>query len=384
MALSNEQFRKRIEKAKQGADIRDVIESTGAQPVRSNTEKGEYQYHAPYREDRTPSLTINVHDQTFCDYGMTGANGDVIQLTRLILGKGDVNSMPFFEAVKWLERRAGGSTVAPKAFVHPQRQKKPSRDPSQTGRFAFVKATPVSSKTHPNNLDYITETRKISLRVASRHLFVIAYKDSEAAFDDPLRGMRYGIGGPNDSGGYEVRAPSQNSNFKMVLGPKDVTTIHGRPDNDIGHVFEGRFDFLTYLEMSGLDQPVKPTIILNSGSMAPRAAEVIKNSPELQHVKNWYIWQQNDDEGDRSTQAFISELNSGVADYSVYTLNPWYDGYKDLNKFWTDAPAEKARTLQTSLKGNVQPVQKSYDTSASAEIRRTNDAQRNDNQLKMF
>lgn len=375
MALSNEQFRKRIEKAKQGADIRDVIESTGAQPVRSNEAKGEYQYHAPYRKDTTPSLFINVHDQSFCDYGMTGAKGDVIQLARLILGKGDVNSTPFFEAVKWLEHRAGGMAVAPKAFVQPLRQKMPSRGPSEPGRFAFVKATPVSNKTHPNNLDYITETRKIGLSVASRHLFVIAYKDSEAAFDDPLRGMRYGIGGPNDSGGYEVRAASQNSNFKIVLGPKDITTINGTPDATTGDIFEGRFDFLTRLEIAGRNQPTNPTIILNSGAMAARAAEIIKTRPELQHVKHWRIWQQNDDEGDRSTQAFLDELGD---DYMIGTLNHYWDGFKDLNECWTNAPALTRATLTAHLTGGIRPVQKFYDTSTSADARR----RLNINQLK--
>lgn len=373
MALSNAQFRERIAKAKQGADIRDVIESTGAQPARSNPAKGEYQYHAPYREDSTPSLTINIYDQSFCDYGMTGANGDVIQLVRLIFGKGDPNAFPFFEAVKWLERYAGGGAVAPKAFVQSQRQKKPSRGLSETGRFAFVKATPISTKTHPTKKDYITEIRKIGIPVANRHLWEITYQDNEPSIDDQWNGRRFGIGWPNDSGGYEVRPADPNSKFKIVLGRKDVSTILGRPDAVTGDIFEGRFDFLTSLEMTGLTQPQNPAIILNSGAMAARAAEVIRSRPELQQVRHWRIWQQNDDEGHRSTQAFIEALGD---DYEVGTLESYWDGYKDLNEFWTKAPAQNRAALTAQFSSGIQPVHKSFDTSASAEARRTLDARR--------
>ena len=374
MPLPPDKYRARIDKAKQNASIKDVIESTGAQPVRGNAEKGEYSYHAPYRDDSTPSLTINVHDQTFCDFGMTGARGDVIELARLILGKGDKASIPFFEAVKWVERQAGGMTVTPQAIKPVQREKKPSRDPSEVGRFLFSSAKPITAKTHPNNLDYIRETRKIGLPLASRHLSMIAYKDTEAAFDDPWRGMRYGIGWVNDAGAYEVRAASQNSKFKMVLGPKDITTMQGRPDATTGDVFESQFDFLTMLEMTGRTQPDNPTIILNSGAMASRAAAAVKTRPELSQVTNWRIWQQNDDEGDRSTQAFIMALDSDH--HTIGTLNHLWEGFKDLNEFWTTASDQQRAALKTQIIGNVPTMQKSYDTSASAEARRTLDARR--------
>jgi hypothetical protein len=372
MALSPAQ-KQRIENAKRGADIRDVIESTGAQAVRSNHAKGEFTYHAPYREDSTPSLMINVNSQSFCDYGMTGAHGDVIQLTRLILGHGDANNMPFFEAVKWLERRAGGSTITPEAIKPLQREKKPIRDPLQVGRFTLASVKPVNNKTHPNNLDYIHETRKIGLKVASRYLWIVGYKDNEAAFDDQLRGMRYGIGWKNDSDGYDVRAPKRDSKFKMVLGPKDVTTIQGSLGATTGHVFESMFDFLSSLELTGRTEPTGPTIILNSGAMATRAAEVINTRPELQSVQNWHVWQQNDDEGERSTVAFAEALGDS---YTVGTLNHYWQDHKDLNAFLTTAPDSQRATLKAQLSGSVQLVQKSYDTSVSAEARRTHDAQR--------
>ena len=372
MALSAK-FRERIEKAKQNADIKAVIESTGAQPASANATKGEFMYHAPYREDDSPSLKINVHLQKFIDFGQTGAQGDVIALTRLIFGQGDINAMPFLEAVQWLERFSGTST-APEAIKPRQRSEKPAAKTHPEGdRFSFVKTDPVTAKTHPSNLGYITETRKIPLQIASRYLHVITYKDHAAAFDDPLRGNRYGIGGQNDAGGFEVRAPSPNSDFKTSLGPKDITSYAGRPQAQIGDIFEGRFDMLTYLAMTGQTEPSNPTIILNTGRLAARAAQAILSRPDWQAVELWRIWQQNDDEGHRVTAVICDGLEG---QRRVGTMEIHYEGYNDLNKFWTDAPDQQKAAVTAQFRGGVQPTLKAYDTSSSAEARRTLNARR--------
>ena len=71
--------------------------------------------------------------------------------------------------------------------------------------------------------------------------------------------------------------------------------IYGLQSPTTGDIFEGRFDFLTRLEIAGATgpEPENPTIILNTGRFAARAAALIKSRPEWQNVKNWRIWQQN-------------------------------------------------------------------------------------------
>lgn len=369
---SNATFRERIEKAKRNADIKAVIESTGAQPVSSNPAKGEYIYHAPYRDDADPSLKINVGLQKFIDYGLTGSEGDVIELTRRIFGNGDINAMPFMKAVEWLERFSGTS-VTPQAVKPAQRSEKPAaKTPAEGDRFTFVKATAVNGRTHPSNLGYITQNRGISLPVASRHLWVIAYKDREARFDDPMRGTRYGIGGPNDAGGYEVRAASPNSNFKISLGPKDLTSYAGQPGSRTGDIFEGRFDALTYWEMTGQAEPTNPTIILNTGRLAARAAASILARPEWQDVETWRIWQQNDEEGERVTKVICDEIDERR---KIGTMEVYYEGYSDLNDFWTKAPDQQRNAVKAQFSGS-HPTIKFYDSSATAEARRTHDDRR--------
>jgi len=375
MALSRENFRQKVDKVKQSVDIKDVIESTGARAVSGNASKGEYLYHAPYRRDDKASLKINTLEQVFVDYSNKDElSGDVLELTRLIFGKGDKNAMPFFKAVEWLERFSGTS-VAPRAIQPAQRRAAGRVRTSNGERFVFVKATPVSSKTHPANLDYISGTRKISLRVASRYLHVVTYRDTDAEFEDKMNGFRYGIGSKNDNGGWEIRAASQNSDFKMSLLAKGITTYPGHPMATIGHLFNGQFDYLTRLEIVGENQPFHPSIVTNSDSLVVEAAKAIKRNPDLKEIKVWHVHQDNDDSGMRSTQAFCDELGEG---YEVYTLNPLWDGFKDLNKCWTDAPADRISKLKSELTGIVQARPKFYDTSATAEHRRFQDKQRDD------
>ncbi|KAA9340348.1 hypothetical protein [Larkinella humicola] len=346
-----------IKQAIDTVSLKDLVESTGRQPTSANIAKGEYTYQAPYRDDIDPSFKINIYQKKFIDYGQEDAKGDVVHLARLIMGNGNASAITVSQALQWLKQFSGGGVAATPAQPT-QKPEKPVSVASYGGdRYQFVKAVPVSSKSHPNNLDYITKIRKIDLSIASRFLDVITYKDNAAPKNDPLKGYRYGIGGQNDAGGYEVRAASVNSNFKTSLGQKDITTFNGSLKATSGDIFEGRFDFLTFLQMKGITQLENPAIILNTGRFAARAAEVIKSRPEWQHVKHWRIWQHNDEEGERTTQVLCTELGD---DYSVGTLNHYYEGYNDLNQWWTDAP--DTRSIFAG-----RPVQKSYDGSYDAQ-----------------
>lgn len=358
-----------IKQAIEQISLKDLIESTGRQAATANPTKGEYTYSAPYREDHDPSLKINIHTRKFIDFGQDDARGDVIQLARLIMGNGNASAVTVSEALQWLKRFSGREvTPAPAKAI--QRPEKPASVASYEGdRYRLVKAVPISAKTHPNNLAYITDIRKISLAVAARYLKAITYKDSAAPADDPLKGFRYGVGGENDSGGIEVRAASLHSNFKTSLGPKDVSSFDGHPRATKGDIFEGRFDFLTALEIAGEVQNFNPTVVLNSGRLAARAAQIIRKREDWQHIKEWRIWQQNDDEGDRSTQAFIEEMGDGC---TIHTLNHYWDSYDDLNKCWTDAPDKVRQTLAAQIKAvQVRPAIKAS-PSSEAQLGPTN------------
>lgn len=354
-----------IKQAIDTISLKDLIESTGRQPASINTAKGEYIYSAPYREDNDPSLVISLTKKKFRDYGQEDAKGDVVQLARLIIGNGNASSVSVSEALQWL-KKFGGGEVTPAPAKATQRFIKPAKEVSHDGqRYTLIKAAPITARSHPNNLDYIVGIRKIGLPIAARYLEAITYKDNAAPKTDILKGFRYGIGGQNDAGGYEVRAASSGSNFKTSLGQKDITTFNGDKDATSGDIFEGRFDFLTWLEICGKLKPTNPTIILNTGRFAARAADIIKTRQEWENIKTWRIWQHNDDEGDRTTQVICAELSN----YQVGTLNHYWEGYNDLNEFWTNAPNEQRSELVKTFSGN-QPATKFFDSSATSALRK--------------
>lgn len=343
-----------IKQAIETVSLKDLIESTGRQATSGNLAKGEYLYSAPYREDTDPSLKINIFTKKFIDYGQDDAKGDVIQLARLIMGNGNAHAVSVSEALQWL-RKFSGREIVPVPAKPIQLQEKPASVASFDGeRYKLIKAAPITAKSHPNNLAYITDIRKVSLPVAARYLKIITYKDKAVAPDDPLKGIRYGIGSENDAGGHEVRAASIHSNFKTSIGPKDITSINGHPAATTGDIFEGQFDFLTRLEIAGETINYNPTIILNSGRMAARAAQTIRKREDWQHVKHWRIWQHNDDEGHRTTQVIIEELGDG---YSVGTVEHLYDGFNDLNECWTKAEPQRRSALTAQLAAYKKPVQ---------------------------
>lgn len=356
-----------IQKAIETISLKDLIESTGRMPVSGNATTGEYMYQAPYREDNDPSLKINLVKRKFIDYGQDDAKGDVVQLARLILGNGNLHAVSVSEALQYL-RKFAGRDVAPIPAKPTQRTSQPARIVSgEIERFTFLKAAPITARSHKNQLAYITEHRRISLEIASRHLEAISYKDNQAPKTDVLKGNRYAIGGRNDAGGYEARAASVESNFKVSLGPKDITTYSGHPDARTGDIFEGRFDFLTWLQMSGQLKPHNPTILLNTGRLAARAAEVIKTREGWENVTTWRIWQQNDNEGERVTQVICEALGT---DYQIGTLNHYWEGFNDLNEFWVNGQPDQCSALAKVFSGAA-PTSKFFDTSATSELRRS-------------
>lgn len=355
-----------IKQAIETISLKDLVESTGIQPASANPAKGEYTYCAPWREDIDPSLKINILQRKFIDYGQSDAKGDVVQMARLIIGRGNASSVTVSEALQWLKQfSAGAVATIPAQFA--QRLEKPAVMASYEGdRYQFVKAVPISPKSHSKNLDYITQVRKIDLDIAADFLEAITYKDKAAPKSDLLKGYRYGIGCRNDSGGYEVRAASASSNFKTSLGPKDITTFIGVKDAVSGDIFEGQFDFMTFLQMKKTTQLPNPIVILNTGRFAARAAEEIKTRSEWQNVKHWRIWQHNDDEGERTTQTICTVLGG---DYSIGTLNHYYEGYNDLNQWWTEAKMTDKDELIKIFRG-VEIERKIFKASLASEIHR--------------
>lgn len=100
---------------------------------------------------------------------------------------------------------------------------------------------------------------------------------------------------------------------------KDLTTISGSQVRLL--VFEGFFDFLSYVERFG--RPPATILVLNSVSLASRAIEQIQSwAPQAVE-----LYRDNDPAGAKLLQRFCEEL----PDTQIVDRAEQYAGYDDLN-----------------------------------------------------
>ena len=141
-------------------------------------------------------------------------------------------------------------------------------------------------------------------------------------FQDKIKQIHYTIGTreyfalgwQNDSGGWELR----NKLFKGCILKKDITTIIGEVDNDILDIWEGMFNFLSYLQYN--EQPHK-VIVLNS------VANVNKAIIGIEKYKKVNLYLDNDKTGRQATKR-LQDVSTGTIDYSSI-----YADFNDYNDY---------------------------------------------------
>lgn len=281
--------------------IEDFLARLGYQPVKGRG--NELWYHAPYRDDRTPSFRVNVEKLLWYDFGL-GKGGDIFTLAGELVGSGD-----FMEQVKFIAETANMPMTVPEVSI-PTFPPKPS-EPA----FEGVEAVPLL---HSPLTDYLAE-RGIPYAVASRYCCRLNYG---------IRGKRYfTIGFPNVAGGYEVRSRF----FKGCVPPKDVSLVkaEGSPA-DVCSVFEGFMDFLSAVTL-GLE--TGDCLVLNS------VANVEKAMKHLDGYGRMDSYLDRDEAGRRTLATLKEHYGERVCDRSNL-----YDGCKDLNEYLQ--PATKKQNEQ--------------------------------------
>lgn len=149
------------------------------------------------------------------------------------------------------------------------------------------------------------KSRKISVELARKNCVEIHYTVASRKY--------FSIGFKNESNGYEIR----NKYSKGALGKKDVTLINNQSKTI--NVFEGFFDFLSYLEMY-YSEKIEDFLILNSTSNAEKSVSLLKSY----HHINLFL---DNDEAGKRTVAFFSEK------IPINDCSRLYKNYNDLNDF---------------------------------------------------
>lgn len=235
--------------------ITSYLERLGIKPAYIRGEN--YWYLSPIREEKHPSFKVNTRINAWYDHGI-GEGGNLIDLGLRL------HPCTIEELLQKLS-----SDLADLSDLSFQQQSKPYL--SQTGPEGKAKADDkrivvkkVAELNSLSLLDYL-ETRGISLAVAKKYC-----KEVTFSFSHVGRSI-LAVGFKNLSGGYELR----NEWFKGLSSPKDLTFL------DYGTkaicVFEGFIDFLSMLELTGLEQPPANILVLNSVSLVARSYDLLKN-----------------------------------------------------------------------------------------------------------
>jgi hypothetical protein len=263
-------------------------------------------YHCPFRSDNNASFKVDYNKNVWHDFG-TNAGGTMIDLVM------KMNNCSFHEAANSLERKYADVQISNHA----------DNSFSFHGDNPSIAIQNIVPITHPKLTVWIQE-RKVDLALANMYCREIHYRNRDKDF--------FSIGFRNDKGGYELSSPP---NFKGCISPKDITTI--RNNQDACLVFEGLWDFLSYLTLQKVEKSKHDIAVLNSVANVQKAMDFLKSHRMI------YTYLDNDDAGRKAT-VLIQTENS-----TVYNRSTKYAGYKDLNDYLRQKPIVKPEIKKKKL-----------------------------------
>jgi hypothetical protein len=290
-----------IEQAKR-IPLPEILDKIGYQP--ENIKRHEQWYLSPLRNEHTASFKVNTYDNVWYDFG-EGAGGDNIAFVCAYL-KSRNEDHTVSDALRWLGNMAGlGPIIAP---VKTRECKK--SDPK-------LVLKNVQEIGNDLLIEYV-ESRGIPIWIARLHLkqLRIYNRDTGKAFA--------ALGFINESGAYEARNPY----IKITIGEhKDITFIRGTIVKPPGiYIFEGFFDYLSFLARQNGQPSEDDIIVLNSLSMLQEATAMIKGFG----YRYLCSWMDNDDAGRKATENIAAFC---AAEQSILhrPMNLLYEKHKDVN-----------------------------------------------------
>lgn len=277
----------------------EILTRLGFQPVKTFKGGEELAFLSPFREEKEPSLFVNIRKNVWNDFGDIGGNAlDFV----IRYQKTDVKG-----GLEFLDQMFGSGFSAIPVTV-----KTPRPTPLPKPEIFLLDSVMPFGTSAKSLVTYITEERRIHPDVAAKYLKEVRYTNRE-------NGKTYfAVGFENMSGGYEIRNPF----FKSSLGAKDMSFVRGNGAGDELYIFEGFMDFLSKLTLESVDTFSADALILNSVSYAQKAIKYI-------HDKKYNIitgYLDNDKAGEEFSQSIKQEFNEMFLDKRIEYIN-----YKDLN-----------------------------------------------------
>lgn len=271
--------------------IEEFLLKLGIKPVQ--IKNNEIWYNSPFRSEKTASFVIYKNNNIFVDYGDSNKKGKLIDFIIYYYNCSVKEALTkfndIFSFLKPLNLNNDTSIITSDVKNIAEKKEKD------------IKVTSIKSS---SLFDYI-ESRCINYKFAKKHLIEISYLENNKFY--------FGLGFKNNAGGYSFR----NQYFKSNIGKNDITLIINENTNII-NIFEGFFDFLSYLTLFPDKEKIESYIVLNTLSNLKKALNYSNGKYQIN------LFLDNDPAGIKAK----NEVNIDYTDKSIL-----YNNCKDLNEY---------------------------------------------------
>ncbi len=277
--------------------IESFLDKVGHQPT--SIKNDDVWYLSPFRDEKTASFVVSRKLNKWHDLGGAGAekSGDLVDCVRLMFG-GSVS-----DALKRLS--------ADFPCVEAHQKPRPPRFAAKEQPKKSLELVTAERISKPALHCYLRD-RGINPDIAKQYLKQVNF----TVGNNPK--TQYALGFANDVGGYEVRS----SIFKGFVGTtKTLTSINLEAGRKVV-VFEGFFDFLSFLTHQQIQDLKSSAIILNSTTQDRKAKEILSSIP----FEKAYFFLDNDVTG-RKTRDFLAQN----LPYPTTDKSSIYKNFKDYN-----------------------------------------------------
>ena len=269
---------------------------------------GRNMYYSPFRDERTASFSVKPGGSVWFDFG-TGEGGGAIDLVCLLSGCKRNEAMDKLAAIN--------GKYPSLEEVRRVRRPEPKRTPPA------VTITKVSQTFTNQTLISYAQSRCISKEILNHNCQQVEYRLAS----NPRMKIT-AIGFMNDNGGYSLRSSktkiSSSSFISTIKGPED--------ENGRVFVFEGFFDYLSYLAIRKEVSLPESVCVLNGVGNVSHALKVLANYREVN------LFLDNDDAGRKCRDIIRNHLTGEGSPINVCDLSAVYGKHKDLNSMLCSNP----------------------------------------------
>lgn len=290
-------------------DMVDYLFSLGFRAIKTRGQ--DYWYFSPFRNERTPSFKINRKSNIWFDHG-AGEGGNIIDFGVLYHG------LKVGEFLQLLAKNLGQHDFS---FHPPLKERDIDLSAGEKENISQNKIIVTDTRQLSNiRLLHYLDSRAISPELASQYCQEVDFSLHKK--------QHTAIGFPNGKGGYELR----NAYFKGSSSPKTSRFFNNCAT--ALHVFEGFFDFLSWLSHFQKDQPGEHNfLVLNSLSFFEKSRSLME-----QHDKISLFLDQGAS-GRLSTQKALT-WNKEIKSVKYTDSSDLYKQHDDLNA-WLVAQADR-------------------------------------------